>query len=255
MRQTAAGSTEEPAAMLLRGRHNAGSHLVVMHPRVLRRLALASPPSPPPAPRALRPLSQGASKLHAMRRPRVACVLVILALVAMAWPSYAAAVEAVSDEAGLRAAVNDSSVSEVVVTADVNLTAGHLTVPPGRVLTLRGACGVTNATPCTLDANHLSRHLHVTPGADVRVSNLHLVNGAAMSTECSPRLPPFFGPVVLSSDGCAPQYYGFGVWLGLLNRIPGLAAALNNPTWGDAVSQARTIYVSSPTARSSLTNV
>jgi len=29
-------------------------------------------------------------------------------------------------EAGLRSAVNDRSVSEVVVTADVSLTAGHL---------------------------------------------------------------------------------------------------------------------------------
>ena len=37
----AAGSTEEPAAMLFRGRHNAGSYFVVMHPRVLPRLALA----------------------------------------------------------------------------------------------------------------------------------------------------------------------------------------------------------------------
>jgi hypothetical protein len=47
----------------------------------------------------------------------------------------------VNDEAGLRAAVNDSSVtaaSEVVVTANVLLTAGHLWMPPGRNLTLRG---------------------------------------------------------------------------------------------------------------------
>jgi len=92
----------------------------------------------------------------------------------------------VSYEAGLRAAVADSSVSEVVVTEDVLLTGGQLTVPPGRVLTLRGACGVTNASPCTLDADSSSRHLHVTPGADVRFSNLRLVNGSAVSEACSP---------------------------------------------------------------------
>jgi len=40
------------------------------------------------------------------RRPHVACVLVVLTLAAMAVPLYAAAaVVAVSDEAGLRAAV------------------------------------------------------------------------------------------------------------------------------------------------------
>jgi hypothetical protein len=124
--------------------------------------------------------------MHTTRRgrPRAACVLVVLALAGMAMPSHATAVESVSDEAGLRAAVNDSSVSEVVVTADVNITAGHLTVPPGRNLTLRGACGVDNASPCTLDAKHLSRHLHVMPGADVRVSNLRLLNGAAVNQAC-----------------------------------------------------------------------
>ena len=176
--------------------------------------------------------------MHAMHPSRVACVLVVLALAGMASPSYAAAVETVTDEAELRAAVNDSSVSEVVVTADVNLTAGHLTLPPNRTLTLRGACGAANASACTLDANHLSRHLHVTPGADVRLSNLHLVNGAVTSTECAPPLPPFYQPVALSADGCVPQYYGFGVWLGIHYAIPGLAAALNFPSWGDAVSQA-----------------
>jgi hypothetical protein len=68
-------------------------------------------------------------------------VLVVLALAGMALPSAAAAAVSVSDEAELRAALANSSVSEVVVTAHVNLTAGHLTVPPNRTLTLRGACG------------------------------------------------------------------------------------------------------------------
>jgi hypothetical protein len=34
-------------------------------------------------------------------------------------------------------AVGDSDIPEVVVTADVSLTAGHLSLPPGRVLHLR----------------------------------------------------------------------------------------------------------------------
>ena len=71
------------------------------------------------------------------------------------------------------------------------LSGPTLSVPPGRVLTLRGGCGVANggvangggtgggggtsAAPCTLDANSLTRHLHVTPGADVRLFNLRLV--------------------------------------------------------------------------------
>ena len=57
--------------------------------------------------------------------PRVACVLVVLALAAMAVPSRAA-MRHVNDEAGLRAAVANISISEVVVTADVFLTAGQL---------------------------------------------------------------------------------------------------------------------------------
>jgi len=73
----------------------------------------------------------------------IECVIVaLLVIAALAVPSYAAAVVAVvSDEAGLRSAVADSNVTEIVVIADMSLQAGHLTVPPGRVLTLRGACG------------------------------------------------------------------------------------------------------------------
>jgi hypothetical protein len=78
---------------------------------------------------------------EATRRPRTACVLVVLMLATMAVPSRAASV-AVNNESWLRDAVANTSVSEVIVTADVSLTAGQLTVPaPGRVLTLRGACG------------------------------------------------------------------------------------------------------------------
>ena len=169
------------------------------------------------------------------RRPRVACVLaVVLALTATAVPSYAAAV-AVRDEAGLRAAVTNNSVSEVVVTADVSLTAGHLTVPPGRVLTLRGACGITNSSSCTLDANYLSRHLHVTPGAEVYVSNLRLVNGSAVSQACGPFTQTY---VPGSAAACVPQYYGYGVEIGLLRRLTGLTELLNNPAIGDKVSEA-----------------
>jgi len=58
----------------------------------------------------------------------------------MAVPSHAAEVS-VNDEAGLRAAFANSAVSEIVVTANVSLTSGHLRVPPGRVLSVRGACG------------------------------------------------------------------------------------------------------------------
>jgi len=174
--------------------------------------------------------------MHTMRRrPRIACVLVcFLSLAALATPSSAAAV-AVSDEAGLRAAVNDSSVSEVVVTADVSLTAGHLTVPPGRVLTLRGACGVANASPCTLDANSLSRHLHVTPGAEVYVSKMRLVNGSAMNPACDAINQTTSGMVKGSAANCTPAYFNYGVYDGALAMFPGLGEELNYPELGDEV--------------------
>ena len=167
--------------------------------------------------------------MHTMR-PRCRLV-VVLVLAALAMPSRAAAV-AVSEEAGLRAAVANNSVSEVVVTADVPLTAGHLRVPPGRVLTLRGACGVTNTSSCTLDANSLSRHLHVTPGAEVRVSNLRLVNGAAVNQACDPFTQTM---VPGSAASCSPAYFNYGVYVGQLARFPALDEALNYPTLGDEV--------------------
>ena len=68
------------------------------------------------------------------------CLQLHLRPYTMAVPSHAAEVS-VNDEAGLRAAFANSAVSEIVVTADVNLTSGHLRVPPGRVLSVRGACG------------------------------------------------------------------------------------------------------------------
>jgi len=79
----------------------------------------------------------------------------------------------------------------------VLLTGGQLTVPPGRNLTLRGVCGPANVSPCTLDANYASRHLHVTPGAQLYVSNVRLVNGSAagaytrshFSSTCGPDDP------------------------------------------------------------------
>jgi len=197
--------------------------------------------------------------MHAMRRrPLVACVLVsFLSLAALATPSHAAAV-AVSDEDGLRAAVANSSVSEVNVTEDVLLTAGHLTVPPNRTLTLRGACGPTDASPCTLDASFLSRHLHVTPGAQVHVSNMRLVNGSAESQACSPFTQGFdlgtFQPnanfVAGRAAGCVPAYFGYGVALGALFNFPGLAKLLKGPKMGDTVSP-RSLYTLSPTARNS----
>jgi len=159
-------------------------------------------------------------------------LLAFLAAIATAVPLGVSAV-AVSDEAGLRAAI-DSSVSEVVVTANVSLTAGQLEVSPGRNLTLRGACGgAANASPCTVDANSLSRHLHVMPGAEVRVSNLIFINGAAVSTACSPFSQTY---IAGSAAGCRPEYFGYGVALGLLDTFPGLSGALNNPTIGDLVS-------------------
>ena len=171
--------------------------------------------------------------MHTMRRGRphlTSCVLVVLALATIAVPSRAAAVP-VSDEAELRAAVNDSDVSEVVITADVSLTTGHLAVPPSRNLTLRGACGADNASPCTLDAHSLSRHLHVQAGATVRVTNMHLVNGSAITIgECS--------PFSKTPGNCVPDYWGFGVWLGLLRTFTGLTEALNSPSWGDKVREA-----------------
>jgi hypothetical protein len=95
------------------------------------------------------------------------------------------------------------------------------------------ACGLT---PCTIDANSLSRHLHVTPGAEVYVSNLRLVNGSAVSQACYPftygRGVP--GPPG-SAAGCIPSYFGYGVWAGALARFPGLSEALGNPTIGDEV--------------------
>jgi len=116
------------------------------------------------------------------RRSRVACVLArVLVLAAMAAPVHAQATVTVSGETGLRAAVANTSVAEVIMTADVSLTGGELLVPPNRIFTMRGACGATNTASCTLDANALSRHLHVTPGATVNVSNMRLVNGAAVS--------------------------------------------------------------------------
>jgi len=126
--------------------------------------------------------------MHTMgRRPRVACVLarILVFLAAIAVPLGAqGAVVHVGDETGLRAAVANTTVREVVVTADMLLTAGELKVPPGRVLTLRGACGANNTSPCTLDASSLSRHIHVTPGAQVNVSKLILLNGSAINLPC-----------------------------------------------------------------------
>ena len=119
----------------------------------------------------------------------VACVLVVLALAAMAVPPCSAAVSVnVNDEAGLRAAFANSAVSEIVVMSDVSLMSGLLRVPPGRVLSMRGACGASSTSACTLNAHALSRHLHVTPGADVRVRNFHLVNGSAVNAACTPHM-------------------------------------------------------------------
>jgi hypothetical protein len=131
--------------------------------------------------------------------------------------------------------------SEVVVTADVTLTAGQLTVPPGRVLTLRGACGPANASPCMLDANSSSRHIHVTPGADVRVSNFRLVNGSAVSQECTGT----------PGAGCNPIYYGYGIKFGAFYNFPNLLESLGYPAFGDVVSP-RSLYTFSPTACNSL---
>jgi len=143
----------------------------------------------------------------------------------------------VSDEAKLRAAVNNSAVTEVVMTADMLLTAGHLVLWPGRNITLRGACGPTNVGACQLDASSLSRHLHVKPGAHVRVSNLVLVNG---STNINPEAcSPFSTNMTAGrADGCVPEYYGFGPWIGLLGAFPGLEADLGYPAWGDKVREA-----------------
>ena len=180
--------------------------------------------------------------MHTMR-PR--CRLVAaLVLATMAMLSRAAAVS-VGDEVGLRAAVNDNSISEVVLTADMSLTAGHLTVPPGRVLTLRGACGVANASPCTLDANSSSRHLHVTPGAKVYVSKLRLVNGSAKNPACDALKQQASGMVPGSAANCTPAYWNYGVYIGLLATFPGLAEQLNYPELGDEV-RPRPLYNSSP---------
>jgi hypothetical protein len=151
------------------------------------------------------------------RHPRVGRVLVgVLLLLAVPL-----AVSGVDDEASLRAAVNNSGVSEVVMTADITLTNGQLTFYPGRNLTLRGACGGGGTGKCTLDAAHASRLLFVKPGAHVRVSNVRLVNGSSDGPiECSPLKP---ASVTANATGCVPEYYGFGVWLGYLYGIAGRA--------------------------------
>jgi hypothetical protein len=141
----------------------------------------------------------------------------------------------VSDEVGLRAAVANSSISEVVVTEDVLLTGGQLTVPSGRVLTLRGACGVGNASTCTLDAISSSRHLHVTPGAKVYVSKMRLVNGSAMNPACDAINQTTSGMVKGSAANCTPAYFNYGVYDGALAMFPGLGEELNYPELGDEV--------------------
>ena len=285
----AAGSTEEPAALLLRGRHR--SRVVTSCDASARLAPSRTRLTALPLPRAARspPTLAGIKQMHTMRRPHAACVLVVLALAGMALPSHAAAVhqedidvsnsakldkgdsfygmdvytvetehthsppplppspltpspppvgsQAVSDEVGLRAAVANTSISEVVVTEDVLLTGGQLTVPSGRVLTLRGACGPANVSPCMLDANSTSRHLHVTPGADVRISNFHLVNGSAVSQECTGT----------PGAGCNPIYYGYGIKFGSFYNFPNLLESLGYPAFGDVVSP-RSLYTFSPTA-------
>ena len=101
---------------------------------------------------------------------------------------------------------------------------------------LRGACGATNADSCTLDARSLSRHLHVTPGAQVYVSNLRLVNGSAMNPACDALKQVASGMVPGSAATCTPAYFNYGVYIGLLGNFPGLAEELNYPALGDEVT-------------------
>ena len=88
----------------------------------------------------------------------------------------------------------------------------------------------------------------MTPSADVRVSNLRLVNGSAMNPACDAYKQKFSGMVPGSAANCTPAYFNYGTYIGLLGNFPGLAEELNYPELGDEV-RARPLYNSSPIAR------
>lgn len=107
----------------------------------------------------------------------------------------------------LRAAVLAAGVSRIVLRGPIALDGSPILVAGrGRVLSIAAdpaSCpdGPSPAANCTLDARSLSRHFDVRAGAQLRLSGLALLNGAAIAARSADGGPALQGGSVLVNGG------------------------------------------------------